>query len=502
MHKSLRTLLIAAVTIALAGTATAQNVLRIAQTSGPPTLDAHFNPSRITGDIAMNVFEGLVGYGEDLSIRPQLAESWTISDDGLLYTFTLHEGVEFHNGEVLTADDVLASLERVLAISPEQARFGSISEINVVDDHTVELVLSEPNSVLLQALAATYAVVMPRSAIEGVPGGEAEIVGTGPFQLAEWLPDQHVRLVPFENYVSRNGEANGNVGQKDVLVDELRFLPVPEESARANGLQTGEYDVADFLPYSAGRRLAQEPGLEIVEVEQHMMVFAYFNFRDEHISANTSFRQAVQAVLNHDEIMAVASEGYGSLNPSYYFGFWTSDGGTHLFDQRDPELARQLLADAGYNGETVTIITNTGYDVMYRSALMIERQLQSIGVNTAVEVYDWPGALAARAEGNWDIFLSGHLLQEDPSVIEFHLQPSSSPFAFGSEQVSEYFQQGRLETDYDVRHDIYTDMQAYLYENAVWIKLFDQNIFQGINARVEGYTPWPYMRGFNVSVGE
>ena len=250
MHKSLRTLLIAAITIALAGTATAQNVLRIAQTSGPPTLDAHFNPSRITGDIAMNVFEGLVGYGEDLSIRPQLAESWTISDDGLLYTFTLHEGVEFHNGEVLSADDVLASLERVLAISPEQARFGSISGINVVDDRTIELVLSEPNSVLLQALAATYAVIMPRSAIDGVPGTHAPIM----IEFLDVAGSSCGALFPTGNFVDEVA------GLKVSMVDN--GMPCVLIDAADLGLQ-GDESIAELEGNQALRERIEALRLEV-----------------------------------------------------------------------------------------------------------------------------------------------------------------------------------------------------------------------------------------------
>ena len=476
------------------------SVLRIAATTGPPTVDPHFSPSRATADIAVNVFEGLVGYDEDFSIRPLLAESWQISDDGLVYTFDLFEGILFHNGRTVTADDVKASLERVLEISSARSQLAAIQEIEVVDELTVRIHLSEPSGPLLQHLAGTSASVLPVEAIEGREGGNAENIGTGPFRFVEWLPDRHVRLARFDDYVTRPGERGGSTGEKLALVDEVFFVPVPEDSSRANGLQAGEYDVADFLPYGAGRRLQSEAGIVIHEVNQHMMPFAYFNHAEHRITANADIRRAIQAALNHEDMLLIAAEGHGRLNPSYYFGAWETDHGTEPYDQRDPERARQLMEQAGYAGEPITIVTNTGFDVMYRSALVIERQLQQVGFETRLEVYDWPGSLAVRADGNWDMFMSGHLLQQDPSIIEFHLQPQTSPFRHDDPFVSEQFALARRSSDAAERRDIYAALQAHTYETAAWIKLFDQNVFQGVQANVNGYVPWPFMRAYNISI--
>ena len=466
----------------LLGTSLAQTeggVLKIAVTTGPPTLDPHFSPSRATGDIAINVFEGLVGFDKDFSVRPQLAESWEVSDDGLTYTFHLRPGVVFHNGREVNADDVKASLERILEISPSKSRLQDIESIEVVDDRTVRLHLSQPNGPLLQTLATPTVSILPAEAIEGKPGGEAELIGTGPYEVAEWLPDRYVRLTRFDDYVPREGEPGGSTGMREACVAEVQFIPVPEDSSRATGLQTGEYHIADFLPYGAGRRLQQTPEIEILEVQQHMMPFMYFNHAEERITSDMEMRQAIQAALNNEEMMAVASEGYGSLNPSYYFGVWATDEGSELYNQQDLEKARRLMEEAGYDGQPITIVTNTGYDVMYRSALMVERQLQEAGFDTDLQVYDWPGSLAVRSDGNWDLFFSGHLLQEDPSIIEFHLQPATSPFAYDDPQVSELFSEGRKASDQEQRQEIYAELQDYLYDTAAWVKLFDQNIFQG-----------------------
>ncbi|MDA0700069.1 MAG: ABC transporter substrate-binding protein [bacterium] len=480
--------------------AAASGVLRIATASGPPTLDPHFSNSRATADTSFNLFEGLVGYAEDFSVHPQLAESWTISDDGLTYTFQLYPGILFHNGRTVTANDVKVSLERVLEISPARTSISDIVSVEAVDELTVRIQLAQPAGPLLQHLATSNAVILPAEAIEGRPGGEADIIGTGPFRFVEWLPDRHVRMARFEDYVQRPGPPSGHVGARTAYVDEVFFVPVPEDSARANGLETGEYHVADFLPYGAGRRLLQNPDTVITELEQQMMVFAYLNNAEPRLTANPVLRRAIQAALNHDDMLAVAAEGYGALNPSYYFGGWYTDRGTENYNLKDPELARQLLTDAGYAGQEIVIVTNTSFDVMYRSALMIERQLQSVGVNTRLEVYDWPGSIAVRKQGEWDVFMSGHLLQIDPSVIEFHLRPASSPFKHDDDVVTDLFARARASSSPSERAELYAQLQEHTYETVPWIKLFDQNVFQGVRAEVDGYRPWPYMRASDVRV--
>jgi peptide/nickel transport system substrate-binding protein len=476
------------------------NILRVAAIASPPTLDPHASTTRATADIGINVFESLVGYGEDFSPQPQIAHSWDISDDGLIYTFYIHEGILFHNGRELTAADIKASLDRVLEMGVYRARFSDVETVEVVDDYTIRITLSQPNAPLLINLAEPSIAIMPSEAIEGRSLTNAELIGTGPFRFVEWLPDRHVRLERFEDYVPRDGESTGNIGQRAALVDEVLFIPVPEESARAAGLETGEYHIADFLPYGAGRRLMQSPDVVILEVEQHMKPFVYINHHEDRPTADLDLRRAIQAALNHEEIMAVASEGYGSLHPSIGFRVWSSDAGAEYYDIRDTDAARAHMEAAGYDGTPLVLVTNTDYDVMYRSALMIQRQLELVGFEIDLQVFDWPGSRALRDTLQWDLFISGHLLQEDPSVIEFHFQPDTSPFAYDDPHVSSLLSQGRAETDFDRRFAIYEELQEYVYENAAWIKLFDQNIFQGTGANVEGYRPWPYMRVFNVSV--
>ena len=490
-----------AVLLFAAGLASAQT-LRIAYLAGPPTLDPHLSTTRATADIAINVFETLVGYGEDFSIQPQIATAWQVSDDGLTYTFDIRQGVTFHDGSDLTSEDVVASIERIREIGAYRARLADVTEVVAVDDHTVQLTLSQPNAALFSAFSDPLMAIIPAEVVDSEELNGDQLIGTGPFSFVEWLPDQHVRLAKFDGYVQHEGEASGNTGGREVFVDEVLFIPVPEEGARSAGLQAGEYHIVDGVPYGAGRRLMESDEVEILQFEQYMKPFIYVNQQESRITGDINIRRAIQAALNHEEILAVAAEGYGTVDPSIGFGVWSTDAGSEFFDIRDQELAREYLAAANYDGNPVVLVTNTDYDVMYRSALMIERQLKQVGFEVEVQVYDWAGSRAVRDTFEYDLFISGHLLQVDPTVIEFHLQPETSPFAYDDPVASELLAEGRRETDQAKRQEIYAELQRRVFEQVAWIKLFDQNTFQGTLASVEGYVPWPYIRAWNVQIGE
>ncbi|MFO7547197.1 MAG: ABC transporter substrate-binding protein [Trueperaceae bacterium] len=498
-----RSVIFALLSLIIAGAGFAQaQVLRIAYLAGPPTLDPHLSTTRATADIAINVFETLVGYGEDFSPQPQLATSWDISEDGLSYTFHLRQGVNFHDGSAMTSEDVVASIDRVREKGAYRARFADVTDVSAVDDATVQMTLAAPNAALLIALADPLIAIIPAEVADKDELTNEDLIGTGPFRFVEWLPDQHVRLARFDGYVQHEGTVGGNTGPREVHFDEVLFVPVPEEGARSAGLETGEYHIVDGLPYGAGRRLMESPDVQVLQFVQYMKPFIYINQKSDRPTGDINIRRAIQAALNHDEIMAVASEGYGTVDPSIGFGVWSTDAGSEFYDIRDPELARQYLAAAGYDGTPIVLVTNTDYDVMYRSALMIERQLEQVGFEVEVQVYDWAGSRAVRDTFEYDLFISGHLLQVDPSVIEFHLLPETSPFAYDDPVAADLLRQGRTTTDLAKRQEIYAELQRRVFEQVAWIKLFDQNTFQGVRGDVEGYTPWPYIRAWNVTIGD
>jgi ABC-type transport system substrate-binding protein len=220
---------------------------------------------------------------------------------------------------------------------------------------------------------------------------------------------------------------------RTAYLDEIRFIPVPEPGARVAGLQTGEYDFADFLPAPAIPGLSKDKNLKVVPLAPYNYPTLYFNHGGKF--KELKLRQAVQAALNMAEILQVASDGNGRLDPGFFFKeqIWHSNAGAELYNQNDPAKAKQLLKDAGYNNEPFVMITNTDYDYMYKAALVVLQQLKKAGMNIKLEVYDWPGSLAVRKDlTKWDLFFSGHSTFYDPSGMNYYFLPTSTFFAYSS----------------------------------------------------------------------
>src|ERR687887_1396345 len=192
-------------------------VLRVGNLGEPPALDAHWTTASITETLTNHLYEGL--YSLDASNRPipMLAEGHTVSRDGLTYTFKLRQGVKFHNGKELSAEDVVASLTRWGKQSIYgKALFAQVAELRGVDRYTVELKLKEKSAIVLISLAVpnNFGAIYPKEIAEKFPPEVkvTEYVGTGPFKLAEWKPDQYIRMVRFDEYKSRNEKPNGYGG--------------------------------------------------------------------------------------------------------------------------------------------------------------------------------------------------------------------------------------------------------------------------------------------------
>jgi peptide/nickel transport system substrate-binding protein len=482
--------------------------LRVAQASNVPTLDPHSVTHLVTREIGMQIFEGLFTFSERFEVIPQLAESYELSDDGLTYTIRLRQGVPFHNGEEMTSDDVEASLTRFLEISPRRGELAALAEIEVVDDYTLRLHLSQPSGAFLAALANPIAqlAILPREAVEGRAVQEADLIGTGPYRFVEWIPDRNVRVARFEEYAPNTAmPASGFGGERVAYLDEIYFIPVPELGSRVAGLQTGEYHFVDSVSAGDARRLADLPNVEVVQIVPYNWPAVYFNHSPDRIFSDLRMRQAVQAALDHEEIMLVASEGTGRLDPGMYFveQVWHSDVGGELYDQRDLEKAQRLLAEAGYQGQEIVLVTNTDNEYMYQSALVMQQQLQRAGMNVRLEVYDWPGSLERRRDLNaWDMFTSGHSTRFDPTANDFYFRPATTFFAYDNPELVAHLDAAAATTDFEERYANYEAAQRILYEDVAWLKLFDLFLHQAHLSSVEGYNPWVMSHFTNVWLSE
>ncbi|MDQ3397900.1 MAG: ABC transporter substrate-binding protein, partial [Deinococcota bacterium] len=461
-------------------------VFRAAMQTNPPTLDVMTTTTYATRQATFYFLEPLITYDEDFNIVPMLADSWEISDDLRQYTFYLREGVPFHNGDEMKAEDVKASLERFAEVSPRSESFQNIDSIEIVDDYTVVLNMMEPAPTLLPALASpiSYTAIMPKEIIEGKGVGDlsvADYIGTGPYRLESWEPDRYIHLVRFEDYaVDEDTPMSGLVGAKIAEFAEIYLMPVTEPGARVAGLISGEYDYAEALPTTQYAQLQSNPNITTYITTPGVWYLLEFNHANEW-SGDLTFRKAIQAALDMEEIaraMTAGQEEFYRLQPSIFFNeqeLWWNEAGDEYYNQDNVDEAKRLLEESGYNGEEIVLLTNRDYDAMYKGVLATANQLETkLGMNVKVEIYDWPGQRAfENNETGWHITPTFYSLRFDPSDFDSVFHSSAERKFYANPEMDEALEEGSSRSTPEERLEAYEEVQRIFYEDVVGLKLAD-----------------------------
>lgn len=407
-----------------AASAQAKSEIVIALGAQPPGLDSHINTVGVTNELTRNIFEGLVTMDSRLEVKPALAESWSVSEDGKTYVFQLRKGVKFHNGAPLTAKDVVASMERWSRLSnPGKLTF---SKAVWTAEGDAKVVLKMP--------AATYKVlftlgnafnqppsVMPASIALANPDKPVrEFIGTGPYKLREWVADQHLILERFADYTAFPGAADGWAGNRTPEIDTLRFTFISDDATRVLGLQTAQFDVVPNVPPDSVQQLMDDKNIK-VESYAHLALFLITN-KATGLFKDVKARKAVDVALDREEILyaAASSEKLFSRNHHLMFddqdAIWKTDIGRKEYGTRDINQGKKLLKEAGYDGRELVMITSRDYSDIYNAAVMIQQQLTSIGIKVRLDSYDWPTFIAMRAKKEgWDLLVINNTYKVDPT---------------------------------------------------------------------------------------
>src|SRR5678816_2209415 len=217
----------------------------IAMIGEPQTLDPMASTADLVGTIMLHVYELLYTFDANWNVAPSLAESLpAISNGGTVYTIPLRKGVKFHNGHEMTSDDVLASLRRWMDMAPRgKAVAKEIKSLEAKGPNSIVITLNRPYAPLLAHLALPngFAAIMAKDSI-ATP--LTQFIGTGPYMFKERKPDQYVQLVRFDGYAARSEPASGYAGKREALLDELRFIPVPNANTRVDGSLSGQYHLS------------------------------------------------------------------------------------------------------------------------------------------------------------------------------------------------------------------------------------------------------------------
>jgi len=498
--------------------------LNVALESNIPTMDAMTTVAAVTSFITYHVYEHIVEFGEDYSLQPGAAESWEISPDGKTYTFHLRQGRLFHNGKEMTSEDVIASIKRYMEVGGRAGQFVLLESWEAIDKYTFAMHLSGPSGSFLDALAIPTAelVIMPKEvALDAdgniVPANELkipeDIIGTGPYEFVEWKPDQYVKTKRFNDYEVVPGERNGlATAGKIPYTDEIVFHIVTEPGAALAGLEIGEYDWIGSVPSSEFDRLEEDPGMELQVVIPGWTVFLMFN-HSKWPGNNLKFRQAIQAGLDFDTmgLVTMGREDLVRTQPCIWPPevVWNHEPETAaLYNQKDIEKAKQLLKEAGYDGQEILVSVMNSGAVSRATLAAVEQMENNLGLNLKVEAFDWPGLRARWEEkDSWDISSTSYntprLLSPDAWASYIHSSSSSPERGFlVNEEVDKALDDLAKAVTLDERKEKVKELQRVFDTVIPLLHAVECRAVQVTGANVKNFKTWYKPRFFSVWIEE
>ena len=373
--------------------------LRVVSQASIPTLDPAFGGAYVTTAVASHMYETLFGWDANIEDQPVMVDSWSVSDDGLTWDFTLRDGLTFHDGAPVTAGDVASTYERWLAswyaIAGLMREFQDEDSFVVNDDSSFSVNLTEPTGSVIMSLAKPYGSprIMPSRIDEGVTAGEQveEWVGSGPYKFVSWSQGDRITIERFDGFVSRTEPTSLYTGAVNAYIDTLVWLEVPDEETKLAGLETGEWDVVDGAGLDFYQRVRENDLLTVPLYQPGHR--SNLLIPDNPPFDNTTARLALQTGLDIANVMAsLGPTELWTLCPAvFYCGTrWETDAGAdEYYNRNDKEEAKRLLAEAGYSGETLVLLNPTDYSTITPTGFVVKSELEAMGITVDMPALDW-----------------------------------------------------------------------------------------------------------------
>lgn len=479
------------------------DILRVRLNADIRSTDPGMNRDANTDAVVLHVVEGLVAYREDTSVGPMLAKSIALSPDGTIYTFTLREGVTFHNGAPLTADDVLYAWKRYTTPAnnwrclPDVDGRGltKVVSVEAPDAGTVRFTLEKPSALFLTLLARPdcgSTAIYHRSSLDA-DGKWKSPVGTGPFKLAEWKPGQYIDLVRNDAYAALPGPRDGNGGNKTPLVPRVRFDVIPDSSAAKAGLLSGAlHIVPDILNVDAAEYKTRAD-VKMQTVSTMDIQGILFQTRDP-LLRDVRLRKALAAALDMPQLVETVTEGDARASLSVipvssgFYGKAQAD-----LPGRDMPAAKQLLAQAGYKGQPIRLLTTKRYASLFDIAVVTQSMAQEAGIKLDIEVLDWATLLDRYTKGDYQAMTFTYSSRLDAS-LSFEMisgdkdkQPRK---VWDNPEAQALLARSMAVSDRAERQAIFDDMEAMFRNDLPMIPMYSNVETNAVRANVRNYSGW------------
>ena len=444
------------------------------------SLDPHRAVSAGTKEVLFNIYEGLVKPDSDGNLIEALAESYEISEDAKVYTFTLREGVKFHNGDAVTAEDVKYSIDKCADTSngdPLVSAYSIVERVETPDEKTVEIYLSEANT---EFLAYMTTAIVPRDYEEL----DTDPIGTGPFKYDSRNPQENVIIVKNEDYW----------GEKAHL-DKVEFRVVSDADMLVTNLKGGSIDMAMRLTVSQAAELTE--GFHVEEGTMNLVQALYLNNAVEPLN-DEKVRQALCYAIDPKEIMDMIADGKGArIGTSMYPGlkkYFDEEYSTYY--EQDYEKAKALLKEAGYaDGFDLEITVSAADKPHVDTAQVIVEQLKNIGVNAAIKPVEWEAWLEeVYANSKFESTVVGvdaSNLSARAMLERFTTDGHGNFTGFSDAEYDKVFQEAIATTDEDEKVKLYKEAEGILAERAANVYIQDLANMVAISDRFDGYKFYP-----------
>jgi peptide/nickel transport system substrate-binding protein len=476
---------------------------------GIATSPGHLNPAISTGSevhtVADSIFNGLVSLDDQAAPRPDLAASWTVNDDATVYTFTLADGVRWHDGVPFTSADVRFTFEEVLLRYHARTRSGlegRLARIETPDDRTVAFHFTEPYAPLLQQLNVTEAPILPRHVYAGVAdvttaAANLRPIGTGPFRFVSFDADEQVVLERNPDYF-KEGLPH---------LDRVVFRIVPDASTRLLALERGELDVVSGVPASEAARVEASPALTTYTPNSGpgggFCVMTMTVNLERALLADHAVRVALAHAIDRQQLVEQVLYGSGRVATgpihSGLAAFYTDDVATYPFD---PERAAHLLDEAGYPMGTDGVrfaIDFLHFPAFAKYGEVLRQNLAQVGVRLELVALD-RAAFVTRVftQRDFDTAVISYCNNTDPAIGVARVYVSSNigdiPFsnagAYANPEVDRLFAEAAALADLEARAERYRDVQRLLTEELPYLWLVETAGVTASAAYVQGLEAW------------
>ena len=467
-------------------------VLTLARQGEATNLDPHKVPAFTSHRVFELVYSTLTRLGPELQVQPDLAESWTISPDGKQISFRLR-AAKFHNGDPLTSADVKFTLERIMNADTKavaRAWFGDIDKIEAPDPRTVTLQLKQPNVALLVYLAHPNTSIVSAKVAQAAGGDlskKEHAVGSGPFRLAEWAPDNFMRFEAFKEFYVP--------GQP--FLDGVRINIVPDEAGLVAALRTKAADVALIADARVAQTLSREAGVTVSAKPSLNYHLLFLNTKRKPLD-NPKVRQAIAYAIDRKQIIDTVALGSGDqtgpLPPS--LTQYALPVGDYPSYRRDVGKARQLLQESGAGPVSLTILTQTTEPVYAKDiAQIVQQQLGEAGIQVNIELLEFGQWVQRWLKADFDMAPGLNSGQPDPDFYLFRYFTNDGNLNFihswQNDASSDAIKRARTITDPARRKELYATAQKELVSGVPFVWLYVGRDYAGLLPSTKGFVHLP-----------